>query len=94
MQPKTLSSRLNRRQRHVDVGAQMRRLRQSQWHLDEIHVKVTGEMRYLWRVADHEGELLYGALLNHDDQRPKFSKRRFVHISSDNANQSLVEQLD
>ena len=26
------------------------------WHLDEVYVKVGGEMRYLWRAVDHEGE--------------------------------------
>src|SRR5947209_8299156 len=28
------------------------------WHLDEAYVKITGEMRYLWRAVDHEGEVL------------------------------------
>lgn len=28
------------------------------WHLDEMYVKVNGEMRYLWRAVDHEGEVL------------------------------------
>ena len=28
------------------------------WHLDEIYVKINGEMRYLWRAVDHEGEVL------------------------------------
>ena len=28
------------------------------WHLDEVYVKVNGEMRYLWRAVDHEGEVL------------------------------------
>jgi putative transposase len=28
------------------------------WHLDEVYVKINGEMRYLWRAIDHEGELL------------------------------------
>jgi putative transposase len=28
------------------------------WHLDEVYVKVGGEMRYLWRAVDHEGEVL------------------------------------
>ena len=34
----------------------MRGFRQWQWHLDEMYVKVNGEMRYLWRAVDHEGE--------------------------------------
>lgn len=37
---------------------QMRGFRQWRWHLDEMYVKVNGEMRYLWRAVDHEGEIL------------------------------------
>ena len=29
-----------------------------QWHLDEGFVKINGERFYLWRVVDHEGEVL------------------------------------
>ena len=28
------------------------------WHLDEMFVKINGETHYLWRAADHEGEVL------------------------------------
>jgi transposase-like protein len=28
------------------------------WHLDEIYVKINGQMHYLWRAVDHEGEVL------------------------------------
>ena len=28
------------------------------WHLDEVYVKINGDMRYLWRAVDHEGEVL------------------------------------
>ncbi len=28
------------------------------WYLDEVYVKINGEMRYLWRAVDHEGEVL------------------------------------
>ncbi len=28
------------------------------WHLDEMFVKLNGEMVYIWRAVDHEGELL------------------------------------
>jgi putative transposase len=31
---------------------------QWQWHLDEMFVKIGGEMHYLWRAVDHEGEVL------------------------------------
>lgn len=36
----------------------MRGFRQWRWHLDEIYVKIGGEMHYLWRAVDHEGEVL------------------------------------
>src|ERR1039457_1069924 len=27
------------------------------WHLDEVYVKINGQMHYLWRAVDHEGEV-------------------------------------
>ncbi|RVQ66076.1 IS6 family transposase [Croceicoccus ponticola] len=36
----------------------MKGFRQWRWHLDEMYVKLNGEMVYLWRAVDHEGEVL------------------------------------
>ena len=36
----------------------MRSFRYWRWHLDEMYVKLNGEMVYLWRAVDHEGEIL------------------------------------
>ena len=36
----------------------VRCFRQWRWHLDEMYVKLNGEMVYLWRAVDHEGEVL------------------------------------
>jgi putative transposase len=36
----------------------MRGFRLWRWHLDEVYVKINGEMHYLWRAVDHEGEIL------------------------------------
>jgi putative transposase len=36
----------------------MRAFTHWRWHLDEVYVKINGEMRYLWRAVDHEGEVL------------------------------------
>ena len=36
----------------------MRAFTQWRWHLDEVYVKINGEMHYLWRAVDHEGEVL------------------------------------
>lgn len=47
-------------------ASQIRRQRVSQmrgfchwrWHLDEVFVMINGEQHYLWRVVNHEGEVL------------------------------------
>lgn len=28
------------------------------WHIDEVFVKINGELHYLWRAVDHEGTVL------------------------------------
>lgn len=38
--------------------SRMRGFRQWKWHLDEMYVKLGGEMVYLWRAVDQEGEIL------------------------------------
>jgi putative transposase len=38
--------------------SRMRGFRHWKWHLDEVYVKINGEMRYLWRAVDHKGEVL------------------------------------
>jgi putative transposase len=43
-----------RRQR----ASRMKGFRQWRWHLDEVYVKINGEMHYLWRAVDQEGEVL------------------------------------
>ena len=36
----------------------MRQFTHWRWHLDEVYAKINGEMRYLWRAVEHEGEVL------------------------------------
>jgi putative transposase len=31
---------------------------QWRWHPDEVFVRINGEVHYLWRAVDHEGEVL------------------------------------
>ncbi|QQN74389.1 IS6 family transposase [Croceicoccus sp. YJ47] len=38
--------------------SRMRGFRHWNWHLDEMYVRINGEMLYLWRAVDHEGEVL------------------------------------
>jgi len=46
-------------------------------HLDEMYVKVSGEMRYLWRAVDHEGEVLESFVTKERDKAAalKFMKK-------------------
>ena len=39
-------------------SSHLRQHTQWRWHLDEVYVKINGEMHYLWRAVDHEGEVL------------------------------------
>src|ERR1700761_7339629 len=45
------------------------------WHLDEIYVKINGEMHYLWRAVDHEGEVLESYVTK---TRDKAAALRFI----------------
>ena len=47
------------------------------WHLDEMFVKIKGEQRYLWRVVDHEGEVLESFVTKTRDKKAalKFLKK-------------------
>ena len=47
-----------RRRDPQETGHGHARLSQWRWHLDEMYVKINGEMHYLWRAVDHEGEVL------------------------------------
>ena len=39
------------------------------WHLDEVFVRINGELRYLWRAVDHEGEVLESFVTKRRDRR-------------------------
>jgi putative transposase len=43
----------------------------SNWHLhlDEVFVKINGEMHYLWRAVDHEGEVLESYVTKRRDRK-------------------------
>src|SRR5450432_4912033 len=45
------------------------------WHLDEVYVKINGQMRYLWRAVDHEGEVLESFVTR---ERDKAAALRFI----------------
>ena len=39
------------------------------WHLDEVFVKINGELHYLWRAVDHEGEVLEAYVTKRRDRK-------------------------
>lgn len=55
--------------------SRMRGYRHWKWHLDEMYVKVNGEMVYLWRAVDHEGEVLESYITR---SRDKSAALRFM----------------
>jgi putative transposase len=53
----------------------MRGLTHWRWHLDEMYVRINGEMHYLWRAVDHEGEILESYVTK---KRDKVAALRFL----------------
>jgi putative transposase len=58
--------------------SRMRGFRQWRWHLDDRYVKLNGEMVYLWRAVDQEGEVLESYITKERDKAAAlvFMKRR------------------
>ena len=48
---------------------QLRAYSNWQWRLDEVFVKINGEMHYLWRAVDHEGEVLESYVTKRRDRK-------------------------
>ncbi len=42
---------------------------QWRWHLDEVFVRINGEIYYLWRAVDHEGEILESFVTKKRDRK-------------------------
>ena len=42
---------------------------QWKWHQDEVFVRINGELHYLWRAVDHEGEVLEAFVTKKRDRR-------------------------
>ena len=57
--------------------SRMRGFRCWRWHLDEMYVKIGGEMHYLWRAVDAEGEVLESYVTKTRDKQaaPTFMKK-------------------
>lgn len=52
-----------------------------QWHMDEVFVNINGELHYLWRAVDHEGEVLESFVRKARDRKAalKSSRKTMKH---------------
>jgi putative transposase len=64
-----------------------RGFRHWRWHLDEMYVKLNGEMVYLWRAVEHEGEILESYVTKARDKKAAlaFMKRALKRHDSPEA---------
>ena len=69
--------------------SRMRGFRHWQWHLDEMYVKIGGEMRYLWRAVDQEGEVLESFVTTTRDKAAAY-----IHAASIEAAREPRDHLD
>ena len=68
-------------------SSQLRQHTQWRWRLDEVYVKINGEMHYLWRAVDHEGEVLESFVTKTRDKAAalKFIKKAMKRFGSPEA---------
>ena len=66
----------------LEFAGEIRRKRRGlqsnwRWHMDEVFVKINGELHYLWRAIDHEGEVLecYVSKRRNKNEALKFLKK-------------------
>ena len=66
---------------------------QWKWHLDEVFMKINGERHDLWRVVDHEGEVLKSYVTKKRDKKValKFMKKAMRRYGS--SNEIVTEKL-
>ena len=64
-----------------------------QWHLDEVFVKINGEMHYLWRAVDHEGEVLESFVTKRRDRKAALKFIRKTMKCFGNPNVIVADKL-
>jgi putative transposase len=71
----------HKRARHLRLWSQWR------WHLDEAFVRINGKIHYLWRVVDHEGEVLEAYVTKRRDRKAalKFLRKAMKRYGRPNA---------
>ena len=72
--------------------SRMRGFRHWRWHLDEMYVKLNGEMVYLWRAVDHEGEILESYMTKTRDKEAALRFMRKALKGTVRANAPIVRR--
>ena len=59
----------------------MRGFRKWRWHVDEVYVRINGDIHYLWRAVDYEGEVLESYVTKTRDKAAalRFLKKALKH---------------
>jgi putative transposase len=65
-----------------------------QWHLDEVFVKINGEMHYLWRAVDHEGEVLESFATKRRDRKAALKFLRKIMKRYGNPHVIVTDNFD
>ena len=67
---------------------------QWRWHLDEMYVKINGEMVYLWRADDQESEILESFVTRKRDKAAAltFMKKALKRKTGARGLRSIIEQ--
>jgi putative transposase len=73
--------------------SQMRAYSNWQWHLDEVFVKINGEMHYLWRAVDHEGDVLGSFVTKRHDRKAALKFLRKIMKRRDCAHIFVTDKL-
>ena len=64
-----------------------------QWNLDEMYVKINGEIHYLWRAVDHEGEVLDSVVTKRRDKRAALKLLRKLLRRYGNPEKMVTDKL-
>jgi putative transposase len=78
-----------RKKRQADARAST----QWRWHLDEVYVKINGEIHYLWRAVYHEGEVLESFVTKKRDRKAALTFLRKIMRRYDSPQIMVTDKL-
>ena len=64
-----------------------------QWNLDEMYVEINGEIHYLWRAVDHEGEVLESVVTKRRDKQAALKLLRILLRRNGNPETIVTDKM-